>query len=393
MPVNWEQLHSSLRDMGRSLEAHAAAVRDAEAAVLLFLQKYAADAHAAERVASVVSRFDADLRCALPAGERLDGGQAPITAERPGTIIAAVGSQVTPDRHDAVLFGLVNIGTVVMGMSSGEAPKISTDTEMLYGENLYQQNGLRMSEGDIALRRDRRERANLLSLARKISMPSIALTDGPLELWGAKDVSDPHAFEEALRDYLADLRQMQRMGCAMAGYVDKPGADLVIRLFEVLEAGSDDLKRLRAFHPLRGASDRWLFSQILRPGHRSAVFGLQSSSRSRYTGDLSLHFFYLNVGTNGHPAIARVEIPKWVAESANLLGALHAVLLEQCSLLGLRPYPYILHRAHETARISLDEKEEIKLRLMLDLRAGGIELEEPSGKSTAKMSSDLKGRY
>ncbi len=99
------------------------------------------------------------------------------------------------------------------------------------------------------------------------------------------------------------------------------------------------------------------------------------------------------MGTNGHPAIARVEIPKWVAESANLLGALHAVLLEQCSLLGLRPYPYILHRAHETARISLDEKEEIKLRLMLDLRAGGIELEEPSGKSTAKMSSDLKGRY
>jgi hypothetical protein len=300
---------------------------------------------------------------------------------------------VNPDRHAEVLFGLVNIGTVVMGLNSGRAPGIATDSEILYAHGLYLRNGLSMSAGDIALRRDRRERANLVDLARQIAVPSIALIDGPLELWGAKDVSDPQGFEEALLGYLEDLREMKRLGCTIAGYVDKPSADLVIRLLEVLEAGPQDIKRLWNFHPLLGASDRWLFSQILLPGYRSAVFGLQSSSRLRYTGDLSLHFFYLNVGTDRHPAIARVEIPKWVAERAESLGALHTALLEQCSLLGVRPYPYILHRAHETARISVAEKEEIKLRLLLDLRQAGVDPEDLSGKSAAKISSDLKGRY
>lgn len=393
MPVNWEQLHTTLHDVGRTLEAQAAAVRNAQAAALGCLHKYAEDLDAAERVAAVVSGFDADLRCALPAAQRLDASYARVASEAPKVIVAADGSQVTPDRHDQVQFGVVNIGTVTMGMGSEQAPSISTDTEILYGDSLYLRSGMRMSEGDIALQRDRKERASLLSIAQRGPVPAIALTDGPLELWGAKDVSDPQAFEAALRDYLADLKELQRLGCTVAGYVDKPAADLVVRLFEVLEAGTEDVQKLRAYHPLRGASDRWLFGRILPSGHRSAVFGIQSSSRRQYTGDLALHFFYLNVGTPGHPAIARIEVSKRVAESADRLGGLHAVLLEQCSLLGARPYPYILHRAHETARITLDEKEEIQLRLMLDLREAGMEIEDASGKSAAKLRASLKGSY
>ncbi len=393
MPVNWEQLHIALRQVSRDAAAQAAVVVHAREATLLSLRKYASEPELGERVEDVVSGFDPELRCALPGVEPLDVSYAAATTRRPHAIVAADGSQVTPSRHEQVFFGVVNIGTVVMQPESGDAFKVSADTKILFGESLYGDTGLPMSEGDLALLRDQGERASLLIQARDLAAPALALTDGPLELWGGKDVTDPTAFERALRSYLRDLDEMKRLQCPVAGYVDKPGADLVIRLFEVVGADHDQLTHLRAFHPLRGATDRWLYSQILAPGERSAVLGLQSSSARRYVEDLSIHFFYLNIGTKAHPAIARVEIPRWVAEDARMLGAVHAELIEQCLLLGASPYPYILHRAHETARISSQEREEIRLRLMLDLLDGGLELEDPSGKSTAKLSSSLKGSY
>jgi hypothetical protein len=73
--------------------------------------------------------------------------------------------------------------------------------------------------------------------------------------------------------------------------------------------------------------------------------------------------------------------------------ALHRALLEQCALLAARPYPYILHRAHETARISMQESEQIKLRLILEMRSHGLEPEPASGKSSAKAVSSTTGRY
>ena len=39
--------------------------------------------------------------------------------------------------------------------------------------------------------------------------------------------------------------------------------------------------------------DLALFIELLKPGQRSAIFGIWSSSSQNYTGDLALHFFYL----------------------------------------------------------------------------------------------------
>ena len=107
----------------------------------------------------------------------------------------------------------------------------------------------------------------------------------------------------------------------------------------------------RDYHPLRGVSDRWLYGEktnpLLGPGERSAVFAIQSKSEKYYKGVLGLHFFYLNVGTEGHPWPVRVEIPKWVADDPEKLNLLHAVLVDQCRMMGSKPYPYLLHRAHE----------------------------------------------
>jgi hypothetical protein len=176
-----------------------------------------------------------------------------------------------------------------------------------------------------------------------------------------------------------------------AGYVDKPAADLVIRLLEITSMPDDLLKHLRDSHPLRGVSDRWLYGEtdnpLLPPGHRSAVFGLQSGSDKKYTGVLSLHFFYLNVGSAGHPWPVRVEIPRWVVDDPDKLNLLHAVLVEQCGMMGAKPYPYLLHRAHETAVVKHEEKAQIEQMLRMELTRHGEDLGEKSPKQSAKDSA------
>ena len=157
------------------------------------------------------------------------------------------------------------------------------------------------------------------------------------------------------------------------------------------QAAPHDRKRLRRYHPLRLASDRWLFGQILQPRERSAIFAVQSTSTAKYTDSLALHFFYLNIGADGHPSIARVEIPAWIAVDSHRVDVLHQALLDQCEILGARAYPYAIHRAHETASLSPAEIEQIKLRLLLEMRDQGVEPEAPSAKASAKRLAAMKG--
>jgi hypothetical protein len=57
--------------------------------------------------------------------------------------------------------------------------------------------------------------------------------------------------------------------------------------------------------------------------------------------------------------------------------------------MGARPYPYILHRAHEVAVVRHEEKRQVDQMLALELRRSGGEVEQVSAKQSAK---DLPGR-
>ena len=56
--------------------------------------------------------------------------------------------------------------------------------------------------------------------------------------------------------------------------------------------------------------------------------------------------------------------------------------------LGARPYPYILHRAHEAAVVTLQEKQQIEQMLAIEIRKSGGEVGEASGKQVSKDSSN-----
>jgi hypothetical protein len=140
---------------------------------------------------------------------------------------------------------------------------------------------------------------------------------------------------------------------------------------------------------LRGLKDIDLFAALVNPGERSAVFKLHSRSAEIYSDEITPQFFLLNTGRENHADWARVEFPAWVSSGETFINNLHAALIQQCQLMGARPYPYLLHRAHETAVVSLKEKEEVVGMIIQELQRRGLSVSGASNKQSAK---DLESR-
>ena len=391
MPIDYQQIFIRIKEIGAGARERRKTLDERRIKARELMSAYSSELDVLRSKLDSAKQVDSNVRCAYPLNESLASSYPAPAPVSQATLIAADGSQINPDRHAAIQFCVVNVGAIQMRLNSGETPEIFTDTELLYGDDLLP-NGFPMSEGLVALKRDLAERSKLDELSRKTTGPVVTFTDGPIELWGAKG-EDANSYEAIVQKYLGVLSRLQGRGVITAGYVDKPSADLVLRLLEIASADNEQIQKLREFHPLRGVSDRWLYGErenpLLPPGHRSAVFGIQSNSEKKYTGVLSLHFFYLNVGSDGHPWPVRVEIPKWVADDKTKLDLLHAVLVEQCHMMGSKPYPYLLHRAHETAVVKNEEKQQIEQMLAMELRNQDEELDELSNKQSAKNS---KGR-
>lgn len=391
MPIDYQQIYTQIKEIGAGARERKKTLEERRTLARNLLAAFDSELDALRSKVDSAKLIDSNIRCAVPLNETLASSHPTPASVPQVTLIAADGSQINPDRHASVQFGLVNVGAILMRMDSGEAPAISMDTELIYGEDLMP-NGIPMSDGMVALKRDLAERMKLDELSKGIKGQVVTFTDGPIELWGAQG-EDANSFREFQEKYKTTLSRLQTRGVVTAGYVDKPSADLVVRLLEIMTADNEQLQKLREFHPLRGVSDRWLYGErenpLLKPGHRSAVFKIQSSSEKIYKGVLEVHFFYLNVGVEGHPWPVRVEIPKWVADDRVQLDMLHAVLVGQCRMMGSRPYPYLLHRAHETAVVKNEEKQQIEQLLTLELRKNNEDVDDGSYKQSAK---DLKGR-
>lgn len=387
MALNFQQVVEKIRLIGASVRTRQEALAALRSNARSLLESWAHQTVELNAKVERARQVDPGLRCAIPLEEPLDAWR-PEPAHTGGvTLIAADGSEIAPDRHAAVFYSLVNVGAIVLQPGSGRAPDVITESQLLFADELYTQTGM-LTEEAVQQRRDIAERRLLLDLAPDYPGPVIALTDGPLELWGAKG-GEAEEYRRNLETYKSILSQLHSRDVIMAGFVDKPAADLVVRLLELAQMAENELPGLRTNHPLRGVSDRWLYSSLLGPGQRSAVFGLQSGSRTAYPGDLALRFFYLNVGDRIEPALVRVEIPKWVSDRPEQLNLLHAALLEQCRVMGVKPYPYPLHRAHEAAVVKFAEREQVEQLLALELRRSGGEMETVSNKQSAK---GLKGR-
>ena len=386
MPINYQEIYTQVKQVGQGAKERRKKKEEAQELAQKLLETYSSELDALRSKVDSARQADANIRCAVPLDEAL-ASHYPTPDSVSATLIAADGSQIVPNRHEAIQYYVINVGAIAMQLGSGNTPDVETDTEL---KVLDEFDDTHFSDSQVALMRDVAERKKLLEMAEKFSGTIIALTEGQLELWGAVDPENSREFEKNLQDYLDALEEMHNKGIIAGGYVDKPSANWFIKLLEIAATPQDELKNVRKNRLLAGATDYWLFSQILGEHERSAVFALQAKSAEKYRGALGIHFFYLNVGSAKYPKIARVDVPQWVAANPSMLNAFHAALIEQSRIMGNKQqFPYILHRAHEIAVVTHREKEEIDQMLSRELLSSGGEIGEKSGKQSAK---DLKGR-
>jgi hypothetical protein len=334
------------------------------------------------------------LRCAVPVSEPLNAVVPVGSLSDQVTLVAADGSQINPSHHARVPFSVINVGVVTMIRGSGETPKVYTESALLDYDTVLPQEGGMLSEGGVALKRDLRERAVLLDVVGELHAPAIAMVDGPLEL-----IRDPQAmggFESFVEEYQTILTGFWQKDLTLLGYIDKSQNDLIGRMLSLIPSGTTEKTESQKGleRNLSGVRDIDLMASLLRdPGDRSAIFGVYSRTALSFRPELRLHFFYLNVGAPDRPHLARVEIPAWVAEDGEQIALIQAALLDQAQMMGSKPYPYLLHRAHEEALISLDEHQWVEDMIVKAFMQDGLDVGELSNKQYLKDMDMKKTRY
>lgn len=394
MPINYQEIYTQIKQVGLGAKERRKKKEEAQELAKTLLENYSPQLDFLRSKVDSAKTADANIRCAVPLDEALASSYPVPDSVSQATLVAADGSQSIADRHSPVQFCVINVGGIVMKPNSGETPVVEVESELFFGDAI-EENGL-TTDGGVALRRDLAERSVIEKMSKGMKGSVVSFTDGTLEIFRAKDIDNANMYRNTVDKYISVLSRLQERGIISAGYIDKPSSSLVVKLLELTQITiPEEMEKLRTAPPLKYVTDRWLFGynnklfQLLPPGHRSAVFKIQSSSEKSYKGVLELHFFYLNVGTEGHPWPVRVEIPRWVVDDKVQLDLLHAVLVEQCRILGSRPYPYLLHRAHETAVVKNEEKYQIEQMLQQELRRNNEDVEDGSFKQSAK---DLQGR-
>jgi hypothetical protein len=388
MPVDFQEIFKQVRRWGEEAPKIAQDLQHHSLEAETLLHQYATQLDwLCNRVERVVAQ-NPSVRCATPAGEPLNGHYACPQNLPPASLLAADGSQVVPNPHARIEFGIVNLGAFHFCLDQGTPPREMVKSTLLDHHQLYTENGL-ITLDSISLMRDLAERKFLADQAKTLPGPLVALTDGPLEIFSERVYRDSPEYQKGFEEYREVLLQLAELGVINAGYIDRPRYDLVVRLLELAQMAPEDLPRAGRVRPFAGVRDRDLFQEILSPGERSAIFHVQSPSANDFQGLLSLHFFYLNVGREGNPYLARVEIPAWVADDSASVNLLQATLVDQCRILGARPYPYALHRAHEIALVAYAEAEQLEWMLLAEMLRRGMNPGERSNKQSAK---DLQGR-
>jgi hypothetical protein len=379
MPLNYLHLQPQIHNMADAAITRQHKLTDRLSQCQELLLNQASNLKRLQKLVEETAAREKNLRCAVPVTEPLNAHFPAPMMPPVCTVLSADGSQITPNPHEAVFYGVVNVGVFWMQPGSGEAPTTATYTKLIYEEGDPNENE-RITEEQINLRRDVSERKILADYAKDLPAPLITLTDGPLELYHEPGPKNP--YKHYLDEYLRTLDELALLNIITAGYVDRPRAALLINLLE-LTAKPDNETAVTPPH-FSGLSDLAIMRGLLQPGERSAIFALQSSSGTDFEGRKALHFFYLNVGSPDRPVLARVEIPLWVVQAPQAVDLLHAVLLDQAHQSGSHPYPYALLRAHETAVVKMDEGEALKNMIQKELLQRGLPLSVDSEKLANK---------
>jgi hypothetical protein len=352
--------------MGHELAAREQEYADQVAQARLWLAQYADQG---EQLRHPAREFHA----AIPTDEPLDA-ESPLPAiPKHFTFIAADGTEVQPDSHEIAYYYLINVGCLVYRHGSERTPEAYSQPAIGYTEDDIYDRGQLVAGNLLDIKRDLAEITMLAErcAAEPPDATTVAVVDGTLIMWTLKDAPQDYQREKA-QAYIQQLDRVRDSGALVAAYISRPRRGEVTRLLHLASVGGTAKQAGETPNPLQHLPDYAVF-EMLSPGARSALFASPSSINYDYykDGGHAIHFFYLNLAAEGSaPAIARVEVPAWVAEDADRLALVHGAIVAQARITG--DYPYALVRADELAFISGPEREALEDMVIASLVRAGV---------------------
>ena len=287
--------------------------------------------------------------------------------------VAAVdGSHIDVDRHTATPCFLINIGAAVLRYGSQPDARLSSeprlyarDDELAIRDSSTTFRAQAIEGAVLGAKRTVDEIRALAQAVRDLPLdiPTLALVDGSLIMLGLigqgyRDFVLRELIDDGFVQALDELAETaSRRPLALASYVSLPrSADVVnaLRLelcpYDTADCGQYCSAIAAGDRPCdsgaHGLMDREIFSELLEPGERSAVFTSSSPLVEEHYRGHGVHLFYVQAGEE----IGRVEVPTWVAEDEALLGLAHSLVVDQCRR---GPgYPIGLIEAHEQAVVT-----------------------------------------
>jgi hypothetical protein len=386
MTLELGKVTAQVAQLGEQAAQRAQRYRAAAPALVQALTEYAADADL-RRLADDAVRHG--WTGGLPAQEPLDAALKPLVLPERVTLVAADGSQIYPDRHGVALYCVINIGSLILRLGSGEAPLVEAAPEVYYDEQqLYDEDGNPITAQLINARRTVMELMTLtrLACAEIQHAPTVALSDGNIAL-RVKQEGIPERERQRLQDqYLAQLDRLRTAHVTVGSFISRPSATSVVRLLHLARLCPVD--RVAEYvrnkvRPYDGITDTPIFAALLKPDQRSAIFRQVTQWAKPYEdAGHAIHFFYVNVSTPDRKAVVRVEMPEWVAADADKVNLLHAAIVDQCRVTSI-PYPYVLTRADEMAVITTAEKTNLEQMIAIEMIKRDVDA-TPSEKAATK---------
>ncbi|MFP4441317.1 MAG: DNA double-strand break repair nuclease NurA [Chloroflexaceae bacterium] len=280
-------------------------------------------------------------------------------------LVATDGSQIDVDRHGSVFCYLINIGRVYLRYGHAPTARLSSQPALYYEEeDLYLTDGARRVaiEGNyLSARRDAEEGIVLAELADSFltdDLPAIAMQDGTLVRWTLSG-AEKFVQEHFLRLYLHYLDHMRERGIPVVSYISRPRAPELVGMIRLMYCPDVDLAKgrgarcsecsdVQAGRPpscsiCQGLVDADILAERLTEGQRGPLFVSMSRINVETYGPHLVHFFYMRVGRE----LARVELPRWVAQDPAQVDLAHTLVYDQC--IKGDGYPVALARAHEQA--------------------------------------------
>lgn len=386
MPLELAEVALQLERMAQSL-GRTGSGREQRLASLLQAAALVDPGVARERTEAAIDR----PYLAAVAEDGLLGAYAPAPTPPAWQVAAVDGSHVDVDRHLPAACFLVNLGgcTLTYGprpdASFFSQPRLSADADLHLSDPANPSQEEAVTGALLGLMRTVEELDRLAKdvSALRADLPTLALVDGSLVLWGLSGQGyRPFVRDAVIGDRLLPaLRRFQGLAgersLTLAAYVSLPRSTEVVNAIRCCLC-PHDLARCRGSCGNRRSEgapcdlsnellDRDLFQHLLPPGWRSPLYRTNSSvPREHYGREQQVYFYYLHGGEE----IARVEVPRWVAQDEKLLALGHSLILDQCRR--GQGYPTAISEAHEQAVIDTSDRLMFKRLLAAALEGQGL---------------------